>query len=340
MGDCMLRTAEIGKEQIKADLAEIGLKKGSHVAVALSLKSVGRVVGGPDALIDAILEIIGSEGTLMMNTFTELFPLSEVERGYVFDPASSVPNTGIVPRTLWKRKGAIRSRHPVCSVVAIGNRALYLTGGHDGNAENPFLPYERLAEIGGLYLSIGLQDRFVAIFHEVQRRAGLIVVPMFSGVLYKNSKGKIRLYVFQNPPSILMQPKLVPFLVKNGFAKRGKVGMASSVIARADDLIKALVCLLREDPTLSLCGNFFCVHCREVERILDLYDGMREPKFFQKNLLVRRVIGFRNKLVLKRYGVFSFRKFGNRGFPSLSYLMEFGPVRFLSVVRRSNIRNT
>lgn len=330
----MLETAEIGKEQIKADLETIGLKRGSHVAVTLSFKSIGRVMGGPNTFIDAILEVIGTEGTLMMNTYTLLFPISEIPSDFVFNPESSVPYTGLVPRTLLKRKDSIRSKHPICSVAAIGKLAKFLTEGHDDNAQNAFLPYEKLAEIGGEYLSIGLKDRFVAIRHEAQRRAGLMVIPKFYGVLYKNSKGEIKLSVFQKPPCTLTQPKLVPALVKKGLVKRGKIGMASSAIARADELIEALACLLRENPTLSLCNHFFCVDCRELERILNLYRSIKEPRFFQKSSIVRRILGFRNRLVLSRYSAFSFKKTERHGIPSLSYLMEFGPSRILNIAKR------
>src|SRR3972149_5200118 len=159
----------IKKDRLKADLRQMGITKGAHVAVALSFKSIGFVKGKPDAFIDSLLEVIGPEGTVMMNTFTLSFPIAEINPDYVFDPESTIPYTGLIPRTLMKRKDAVRSRHPTCSVVAIGRLATYLTDGHDEHS-NPFLPYERLAQVDGKLLCIGVNDRLVAFRREAQRR--------------------------------------------------------------------------------------------------------------------------------------------------------------------------
>jgi aminoglycoside 3-N-acetyltransferase len=160
--------ARITEDQIRTDLRKMGISKGDHVAVTLSFKSIGFVNGGPDAFIDALLDAVGPEGTIMMNTFTSSFPIAEIPSDYVFDPETTAPYTGLVPGALMKRTASVRSRHPTCSVVSIGRMAEYLTTVHDENA-TPFLPYERLAEINGKYLCIGLGGKLVAIRHEAQR---------------------------------------------------------------------------------------------------------------------------------------------------------------------------
>ena len=329
----MTKLIKIDKDQLKSDLGKIGLKRGSHIAVTLSFKSIGFVEGGPDVFIDAILDVVGPDGTLMMNTFTRLFPLSEIDPKFVFDPASSFPWTGIVPSTLMKRKNAIRSRHPICSVVAVGKHAKYLTDGHDENAQNEHLPYTRLAQIHGEYLCIGLEDRFVAIRHEAQRRAGLFIIPKFSGVLYKNPKEQIRLYILRNAPCTGTQPRLVPKLVKDGIVKRGQIGMAPSTFAPANALIETMASMLRKDPTLNLCNDLFCTECRELERKLNLYDRIKNPRFFQKNTIARKMIVLRNKLVLKRYNYPSFKNSTERA-TSLSLLLEFNLPRVVYLITR------
>jgi len=318
----LLKPVTIEKNQIVSDLRRIGLKEGSHVAVTISLKNVGFLKGGPDAFIDALLEVVGPQGTLMMNTHTPLFPLSEIDPKYVFDPQTSLPWTGTVPCALLKRKDAIRSRHPACSVVAVGKLAKYLTDGHDENAQNENLPYEKLAEIHGYYLCVGLNDNFVAIRHEAQRRAGLFVVPKFTGVLYKNMKGEIKPYVLRNASCTISQPKLVPQLVEEGVVKRGHIGMAPSTIAPANELIKAMASILKKDPTLNLCDKAFCLECRELERRLNLYNRLRNPKFFQKNHAARKLISLRNKIVLKRYTRLSLKHSRQNRIPSFGLLAD------------------
>ena len=93
---------EISKQHLIDDLAKMGLKNGDHLGVGLSLKSIGYVNGGPKTIIEALLEVLGPSGTLMMNAYTEFFYLAEVRLGwtdYVFDHRSTRVNTGIVPET-------------------------------------------------------------------------------------------------------------------------------------------------------------------------------------------------------------------------------------------------
>jgi len=90
-------------------------------------------------------------------------------------------------------------------------------------------------------------------------------------------------------------------------AKRGVIGRAPSLVCSAK-LLDAMTGILKENPTLDLCDDILCTSCREIERRMNLYGRIRDPKFFQKSRLIRRILVFRNKLVLKRYDHVSFRR--------------------------------
>jgi aminoglycoside N3'-acetyltransferase len=317
----------ITKNRIKADLKKIGIRKGDHVAVALSFKSLGYVIGGPDTFIDALLDVVGPAGTIMMNVHTLSFPLSEIDTSYIFDPETTVPFTGLVPITLMQRKTSIRSRHPTCSVAAIGKLAKYLTDGHNERSE-PYLPFEKLAQIGGKCLFIGTNDRLVAIRHASQKRAGLFVVPKLMGVLYKNARGEIRTFKWFFPPCTRKLPELVPKLIKMGAISRGKVGLASSIIGPVDKLIEAMTTMLNQDPTLNLCDDIFCVECRELERRMKLSAKFKNYAFVKKNKVIQLVIGARNKLVLQRYRYVAFRDPERKSRANLSMFLEVDLPRF------------
>jgi aminoglycoside 3-N-acetyltransferase len=293
-------TRVITKEQLVADFKAIGINEGDTVAVTLSLKSIGYIEGGADTFIDALLETVGSHGTIMMNAYTNTFPASEIPSQYIFDPATTAPNTGIAPKTLLKRRGAIRSTHPVCSVVAIGENAKYLTQTHNEKAR-PYLPYTLLAQLNGKYLSIGTGNNLVAIRHEAQYHAG---IPRFlrHGVQYRNSKGEIGLFVFEHPPCEKKLPSLVPELDRRGILRHGKIGQANANLTFAYDFISNESELLRGNPALNQCGDILCLQCREIERRMNLWGCIAEPRFFQRSRLMRKALQFRNYLViLKRY---------------------------------------
>ena len=117
------KEVEVTKEQLVRDFKRIGLGKGDHVAVTLSFRSIGYVKGGPDSFIDVLLDVVGSEGTVMMNTFTTNYPVSAVPTDFVFDSKTSKPETGLVPRVFLRRNEVVRSNHPTfCEEAKIKTR--------------------------------------------------------------------------------------------------------------------------------------------------------------------------------------------------------------------------
>jgi aminoglycoside 3-N-acetyltransferase len=107
------------KAQIKETLLSKGMKPGDHLLVHSSLRSVGPIEDGPGALIDALLEITGSEGTLAMPAFNyrRYLPLPH------FDARTTPGRTGALTEIFRKRPESLRSLHPTHSVTAQGKRA-------------------------------------------------------------------------------------------------------------------------------------------------------------------------------------------------------------------------
>ena len=55
-------------DDMKNALKDIGVQKGQAVMVHTSLSSLGYVCGGAQSVIEALLESVGDEGTIMMPT--------------------------------------------------------------------------------------------------------------------------------------------------------------------------------------------------------------------------------------------------------------------------------
>ncbi len=292
---------EISQSQIVDDLREIGVAADDHLAIALSFKSIGRLEGGPDTFIDALLEVVGPNGTIMMNAFTQSFPLSETPNHYIFDPKVTPAYTGLIPETLRRRPNSVRSRHPTSSVTAVGKLAKHLVEGHHAKA-NPFLPFAKLALVGGKYLAIGIGDNLVAIRHESQRRAGFFsVVPMFHGVKYRAANNEIKTFVWRKPPCTRRLTELVPHLLTQGIVKTGKIGKAYSLLGPAKGLVDSMAAMLKKDPTLNLCNDVLCLWCREFERRRNLYKRIAKPHTFQSSRLAIGALAVFNWFRLRKY---------------------------------------
>ena len=61
----------IDQDLIAAGLRELGLGEGDCVGVHSSLRSFGHVEGGADAVIDALLEVVGPTGTVVMPAYSK-----------------------------------------------------------------------------------------------------------------------------------------------------------------------------------------------------------------------------------------------------------------------------
>ena len=110
----------VTREQLAAAFREIGLEGGDSVVVHSSLRSLGRVEGGPDTVIDALLDAVGSTGNLMFPTFNYSRPVPEP-----YDPAETPC------RTVWE---GLARRH---------SRIVGIIGGRNSNLETPLLHARR-----------------------------------------------------------------------------------------------------------------------------------------------------------------------------------------------------
>ena len=57
-------------DDITTALKEIGVQKGQAIMVHTSLSSLGYVCGGAQSVIEALIESVGQEGTIMMPTLS------------------------------------------------------------------------------------------------------------------------------------------------------------------------------------------------------------------------------------------------------------------------------
>ena len=120
-----------------------------------SLGRVGRTEGGPIAVIEALLEVLGPDDTLVMPA--ESPQLSDPASLEVFDPKSTATTMGAIPEAFRSYPGTHRSSHPLVSVCANGRRARAITAEHALElCEGRGTPFEKLYELDGWTLLLGV----------------------------------------------------------------------------------------------------------------------------------------------------------------------------------------
>lgn len=161
------------KQDIKNALMNIGLEKGMSVMVHTSLSSMGFVCGGAQPVIEALIETVESDGTIMMpsQSWKNLDPSTGVhweepeewwqiirDNWPAYDKRITPTNTmGAVAEMFRSWPGVLRSNHPARSVAAWGKNAAYLTDNHDiSNIFGEESPIAKLYELDGYVLLIGV----------------------------------------------------------------------------------------------------------------------------------------------------------------------------------------
>lgn len=174
------------RASLAADLRELGVRAGDAVMIHAAFSRVGKVVGGPDTLVDAVCEVLGPDGTLLSYQDWELSVdvwddngrVRESLRDHVppFDPATARParDHGIIAATIGTRPGVRRSANPGASVAAIGGRAEEFVGDHPldfGYGEGS--PFAALVAAGGKVLMVGAPLDTMTLLHHAEHLAEL-----------------------------------------------------------------------------------------------------------------------------------------------------------------------
>lgn len=149
----------LSKASIIDDLTRIGVKSGDSVLVHSSLSRIGHLIDGPKTFVDALFEVVGDEGTILMPTSpNNVYQLNYIRNTPFFDVLNSPSKTGAITEYFRKLPDAIRSLHPTEPVSAIGKLADYYTKDHFNQLTpyNDKSPFYRLSEQKGKILYVGV----------------------------------------------------------------------------------------------------------------------------------------------------------------------------------------
>jgi len=110
-----------------------GIKPGDILILNSSYFKLGIYHLEPEEIIDRIIKFLGPDGTLVMPAFAYFKNMPKGQdylrkclhsESFYYDASKNFITTGILPGTLLKYKGAVRSRFPINSLLAFGRYAL------------------------------------------------------------------------------------------------------------------------------------------------------------------------------------------------------------------------
>lgn len=236
--------AMVSKARLVRDLRALGLSPGMDVMVHSSLASIGYVAGGPESVVDALLEVIGPRGTLMMPSFNH-------RRVKVYNPLTTPTTNGAIPDAMWRRPDAVRSDQPTHAVAAIGPRAQWYCADHAHHgiwaAESPI---GRLIHNDGSVLSLGVTHAASTAMHVAEVSVPCGCIDQFAStdrvVQADGTVARVPGLAFRDGRCLVPEAELDRAMRRSRHQRRGKVGNAEATLVQAKRVYDARLRQLRE----------------------------------------------------------------------------------------------
>lgn len=248
------------RASLAADLLRLGVASGDIVMVHTACREIGPVLGGPDTIIAALCDAVGTAGTVMAYLDWEApwedladdggrIPADVKPHVPGFDPARTraARQNGTLPEFLRTTPGACRSGNPGASVAAIGARAPWLTADHPLDyGYGPGTPLARLVDAGGKVLMLGAPLDTMTLIHHAEHLADLPGKHVIhSETPFAGPNGTqwrmIEEFDTGDPvvdalPENFIEAIALAFLAA-GHGRRGQVGGAASVLVAAAEIL-------------------------------------------------------------------------------------------------------
>jgi aminoglycoside N3'-acetyltransferase len=236
-----------------------------------SLSRIGNVVGGPQAVVESLIDVVTDDGTLVMPCFNSAERvIRDFKQGKILDLRESSSGTGIVTETFRTFPHVHRSSHPFSSSCAWGKQAEYITANHADYSKvcHQTSPIARVLELKGKIVGIGIsiaqglgiahyiEDTYDGFPFEVHSDpieltyidpAGIRVTRSISRYDPKVARTRV-----DYPEGAWIEKHLTRHLERVGILERFKFGEADSWIMGVESLYHELIRLADKGVTMYL----------------------------------------------------------------------------------------
>ncbi|SFT51602.1 aminoglycoside 3-N-acetyltransferase [Lishizhenia tianjinensis] len=231
----------------------IGIVEGDNLLVHSSLSKIGFVEGGPQAVVDALLQSVGENGNLLMpNSPNASLQLDYIRNLKCFDVVNDKSALGAITEYFRNLPQAIRSLHPTEPVSCIGKDAEYFTKDHqlDNTPYAQNSPWYKLAKRGGKILYIGVSlDNAGTSLHCMEDAVADFKYPVYFKeeftVDLKDVNGNLSTITTKvhNPEFSALRKcdELLPLFIEKGVAKEVRVGKAKTYLFDAEKMLEHMI---------------------------------------------------------------------------------------------------
>ena len=274
---CRYKVPIVKKADVTKAMKKLGVKKGDTLMVHSSLSKLGHVKGGPDTIINGLLESVGNNGTVALPTFAYSFR----ERFPPFDRTTSPSNVGVISEYFRNRKESMRSPSPSHSVSAAGRNAKFITDVNDDLEPYDINgPFGRLVKLNAKIVFLGCTMGSNSTLHAMEDWHLSYLAP--DTVYVKNHNGSQEDQVFLKMPtghrdfysdSLENPSKITRHLQKRNLIKKTTLGNGNVYMIESQKLNEACKDIFNSEPDVLLCDNQDCKFCatekKKLERVME-----------------------------------------------------------------------
>jgi aminopeptidase-like protein/aminoglycoside N3'-acetyltransferase len=242
----------ITKKSLMADFRSLGMKAGDTIFVHSAYSTLGRapggVEGGPQAVLEAILDLIGASGTLILPTFNYDFL-----KGVPWDIRTSPSQMGALTELMRLDPRARRMFHPIYSMAAIGQHADELASHRSNDCFGETTIFKKFRDWDTKILIIGLEySKSITFLHHCEQAAKVDYrfLKEFSGTAI-DSEGKPQavtytMFVRDVDRGVVLDFEPMGALLDRQVVKMKRVGLGDVRLMNCNDVFRVAVKALQE----------------------------------------------------------------------------------------------
>lgn len=244
------------KKELKNQIIALGIKPSDTLLIHSSMKAIGDVEGGADAVLDAFSEYLEKDGLMILPTHTWAQMSDEYN---TFNPETEPSCVGLLTNIFRKREGVIRSLHPTHSLAAKGKDAEVFTEGE----EKYDTPCNRKGCYGKLY---DRNAKILLLGCTYNRNTFLHGVEEWNGIDIRIAPFQKQLKIVMPDGSLMDRPmfphnspgydvadnygKMDPLFLEKNIVQKGKFGEADCILCDAVGMTDLITSYLKKQPLI------------------------------------------------------------------------------------------
>jgi aminoglycoside 3-N-acetyltransferase len=247
----------ITTKTLEKDFSNIGLRDGMTILLHSSLSSIGWVCGGAVAVILALENVLGQEGTLVMPSHSGdlsdpcIWENPPVHKSWWKIIKETMPpydcdltptrGIGVIPEVFRKQKDVLRSNHPQVSFTAKGKNAEFIISKHNldfGCGECS--PLKKVYDIDGYVLLLGVEHSSNTSIHLAEALAdysGKEIISTGAPLFYDKKRKWVEFNDYKDFTRDFVKLGRDFVKAKHRYINIGNIGNAKSQFFKQRDLV-------------------------------------------------------------------------------------------------------